>query len=83
MFGFILSSIDVAQNKKILQLGKNANVQSAKKPTSYKNVWPLKKQILIWIFRKYNNIAQNLEFKDGYWVYKKWTHRGSFKMEIA
>ena len=28
------SSMDIAQNKKILQLGKNAHVQSAKKPTS-------------------------------------------------
>ena len=23
----------------------------------------------------------NFQFKGGYWVYKKWTHRGSFKME--
>ena len=33
------------------------------------------------MFRKYNYIVENLHFKGGYWVYKKLTHWGSFKME--
>ena len=49
---------------------------------SYKNVWPLKRQILIWIFRLNTDMDQNFDIKDGYGVYKLRPSVGNLKIYI-
>ena len=49
---------------------------------SYKNVWPLKRQILIWIFRLNTDMVQNFDIKDGYGVYKLRPSVGNLKIYI-
>ena len=49
---------------------------------SYKNVWPLKRQILIWIIRLNTDMVQNFDIKDGYGLYKLRALVGNLKIYI-